>query len=45
MRRIAIVGAGQTGLHLGIGLLGLGYEVTIQTDRGGESTLKVPFGV
>ncbi|MEE2761532.1 MAG: styrene monooxygenase/indole monooxygenase family protein [Pseudomonadota bacterium] len=36
MRRIAIVGAGQTGLHLGIGLLGLGYEVTIQTDRGGE---------
>ncbi len=33
MRRIAIVGAGQAGLHLGIGLLDRGFEVTIQTDR------------
>lgn len=33
MRRIAIVGGGQSGLHLAIGLLRHGYEVTIQTDR------------
>ena len=36
MRRIGIVGAGQAGLHLGIGLLQHGYEVTIVTDRTAE---------
>ncbi|WP_221798896.1 styrene monooxygenase/indole monooxygenase family protein [Oceanobacter mangrovi] len=33
MRRIAIVGAGQSGLQLGIGLLDQGYQVTIVTNR------------
>ncbi len=46
MRRIAIVGAGQSGLQLGLGLLGAGYEVTVLTDRsadevgGGTGALK-----
>ena len=29
MKRIAIVGAGQSGLQLGVGLLAAGYEVTL----------------
>ncbi len=29
MRRIAIVGAGQSGLQLGLGLLDTGYDVTM----------------
>src|SRR5690606_4145219 len=33
MRRITIVGAGQAGLHLGIGLVQQGYEVTILSNR------------
>ncbi len=33
MRRIAIVGAGQSGLQLGLGLLDTGYEVTMITNR------------
>ncbi|MFE0175999.1 styrene monooxygenase/indole monooxygenase family protein [Streptomyces sp. NPDC059002] len=33
MRRIAIVGAGQAGLQLGLGLLGAGYEVTLVAER------------
>lgn len=33
MRRIGIVGADQSGLHLGLWLLGQGYEVTLLTDR------------
>ncbi|OTG84170.1 alanine-phosphoribitol ligase [Acinetobacter sp. ANC 4558] len=33
MRRIAIVGAGQSGLQLGLGLLDTGYDVTIVTNR------------
>lgn len=36
MRRIAIVGAGQSGLQLGLGLLDTGYEVTIVTNRTGD---------
>ena len=32
-RRIAIVGAGQAGLQLGLGLLGSGHEVTIVSNR------------
>ena len=36
MRKITIVGAGQSGLHLGIGLLKQGYQVTIITNRTGE---------
>lgn len=36
MRRIAIVGAGQAGLQLGLGLLDKGYEVTLVTNRTGE---------
>jgi hypothetical protein len=36
MRRIGIVGAGQAGLHLGIGLLQHGCEITIVTDRTAE---------
>ncbi|MEW2527108.1 styrene monooxygenase/indole monooxygenase family protein [Streptomyces sp. NPDC047071] len=33
MRRIAIVGAGQAGLQLGLGLLGAGYDVTLVAER------------
>lgn len=33
MRRIAIVGAGQSGVQLGLGLLRHGYDVTLVTDR------------
>lgn len=36
MRRIAIVGAGQAGLQLGLGLLAQGYQVSISTNRSGE---------
>ncbi len=36
MRRIAIVGAGQSGLQLGLGLLGAGYSVTLYSDRSAE---------
>jgi len=35
-QKITIVGAGQSGLQLGIGLLGAGYEVTIVSNRTGE---------
>ena len=33
MRKINIIGAGQSGLQLGIGLLKQGYDVTIYSDR------------
>ena len=33
MRRIAIVGAGQSGAQLALGLLGAGYEVTLVSNR------------
>lgn len=33
MRRIAIVGAGQSGLQLALGLLETGYDVTVLTNR------------
>ena len=36
MKRIAIIGAGQAGLQLGLGLRGKGYEVTLLTDRSGN---------
>ncbi|MFK2911571.1 styrene monooxygenase/indole monooxygenase family protein [Pseudomonas sp. 3HC3] len=36
MRRIAIVGAGQAGLQLALGLLAKGYHVTLTTNRNGE---------
>jgi hypothetical protein len=37
MRSIAIVGGGQSGLQLALGLLGAGgYEVTVVTDRSGK---------
>ncbi|UZE31092.1 styrene monooxygenase/indole monooxygenase family protein [Pseudomonas asplenii] len=36
MRRIAIVGAGQAGLQLGLGLLAEGYQVSITTNRTAE---------
>ena len=39
MKRIAIVGAGQSGLQLGIGLLGAGYEVTLYSDRSADDIL------
>ena len=40
MRKITIVGAGQSGLILGIGLLQKGYDVTIITDKTGEEVSK-----
>jgi 2-polyprenyl-6-methoxyphenol hydroxylase-like FAD-dependent oxidoreductase len=33
MRRVAIVGAGQAGLQLGLGLLAAGYQVTVVAER------------
>src|SRR5713101_429144 len=36
MKRIAIIGAGQAGLQLGLGLRRKGYEVTLLTDRAGD---------
>src|SRR5580692_9258066 len=33
MKRIAIIGAGQSGLQLALGLLDAGYEVTLVSDR------------
>lgn len=36
MQRIAIVGGGQSGLQLALGLLQHGYKVTVVTDRSGE---------
>lgn len=36
MKRIAIVGAGQSGLQLGLGLLGSSYEVTLYSDRSAD---------
>ena len=40
MRRIAIVGSGQSGLQLGFGLLARGYNVTVYSDRTAEQWLK-----
>ena len=39
MRSIAIIGAGQAGLYLGISLLEAGYRVTLFSDRTPEATL------
>lgn len=39
MRKIAIIGAGQAGLHLGIGLIDAGYTVTLFSDRTPEAIL------
>lgn len=36
MKRVAIIGAGQSGLQLALGLLQNGYEVTLLSDRTGE---------
>jgi cation diffusion facilitator CzcD-associated flavoprotein CzcO len=36
MKRIAIVGAGQSGLQLALGLLGAGYEVSLYSDRSAQ---------
>lgn len=39
MRKIAIIGAGQAGLHLGMGLVEAGYAVTLFSDRTPEAIL------
>jgi 2-polyprenyl-6-methoxyphenol hydroxylase-like FAD-dependent oxidoreductase len=39
MRQVAIVGSGQAGLHLGIGLLAHGYHVTLYSDRTADQWL------
>lgn len=36
MKRVAIIGAGQSGLQLALGLLRAKYEVTLLSDRAGE---------
>jgi flavin reductase (DIM6/NTAB) family NADH-FMN oxidoreductase RutF len=36
MKRIAIIGAGQSGLQLALGLLDAGYEVTLVSDRSAD---------
>lgn len=46
MRRIAIIGAGQAGLHLGISLIDAGYAVTLFSDRTPEAILNgKPMGM
>ena len=42
MRRIAIIGAGQAGLLLGIGLVDAGYAVTLFSDSTPEA-MATPF--
>lgn len=42
MANIAIVGAGQAGLHLGIGLLMSGHSVTMLSNRSGEQIATGP---
>ena len=39
MRKIAIVGGGQCGLHLGFGLIDQGYDVTLFSDRSPDQLL------
>ena len=39
-QKIAIIGAGQSGLQIGIGLLKNGFDVTIVTNRTGEEIAK-----
>ena len=41
-RRIAIVGAGQSGLQLGLGLLGVGHSVTLVSNRTAAEVLTGP---
>src|SRR5690242_4588778 len=36
MKGVAIIGAGQSGLQLGLGLLGAGYEVTHYSERSAD---------
>jgi len=43
MRKIAIIGAGQSGLQLGIGLLDAGYKVTILTNRTADEIANGPI--
>lgn len=47
MRRIAIIGGGQTGLIAGIDLVGRGYAVTLYSDRSGDDwmTKSIPTGI
>ncbi|MBD2359359.1 oxygenase [Tolypothrix sp. FACHB-123] len=44
MRQIAIIGAGQAGLHLGINLVEAGYAVTLFSDRTPEAVLNGKVG-
>src|SRR5262245_48697846 len=39
MRKVAIVGAGQAGLQLALGLLTKGYQVTVLSERSPEQIL------
>ncbi len=45
MRKIAIIGAGQAGLHLGIGLVDAGYKVTLFSDACGGLRLRTPEAI
>jgi predicted NAD/FAD-dependent oxidoreductase len=36
VKSVAIIGAGQSGLQLGLGLLGAGYQVTLFSDRSAD---------
>lgn len=42
MRRIAVVGGGQSGMQLAFGLLREGYDVTVYTDRGADEVARGP---
>ena len=43
MRGIAIIGAGQSGLQLGLGLLAAGYQVTMYSDRSADEIYHGPI--
>src|SRR2546423_6982179 len=42
MRKVAVVGAGQAGLHLAIALVDRGYDVTMMAERSAEEILASP---
>ena len=42
MRKIAIMGAGQSGLHLAVRLVKSGYDVTIISERSAEEIFNGP---
>ncbi|MGH8431378.1 MAG: NAD(P)-binding domain-containing protein, partial [Solimonas sp.] len=42
MTRVAIIGAGQSGMQLALGLLGAGHEVTVVSNRTAQQIREGP---